>query len=107
MSDKKRAKLVASRQAAGRPGTEQARSSPPVRAGRGADTASSVPIVQPLGVGSAATSAAALSRPPDGGMAAGEREKSDPIRGRRFWLAQVVRVGVASSYVWLRLIGEG
>ena len=50
------------------------------------------------------TSVAAFSRPHDGDAAAGEREKSDPIAARRFWLAQVVRVGVGCSYVWLRLI---
>lgn len=79
MSDKKRAKLVVSRQAAGRPGSGQARSSSLASAGRGADEAPSAPIVEPLGRGSPSTSVATFSRPHDGDAAAGEREKSDPI----------------------------
>ena len=50
-------------------------------AGRGADVASNAPIGEQLGRGSPSTSVAAFSRPPDGGAAAGEREKRDPIAG--------------------------
>ena len=39
-----------------------------------------------------------------GAGSARAREKWAPIDGRRFWLAQVVGVGVGCSYVWLRLI---